>query len=83
MIWRLLTGVAFVANLAGLVTGYGTTVFVEVSYCPATYTTSTLATRTMSSAPSSTSRYVLLVEKMTESNAKQSHSDRPYCHAGF
>ncbi|KIW43362.1 uncharacterized protein PV06_04473 [Exophiala oligosperma] len=61
MIWRLLTGVAFVANLAGLVTGYGTTVFVEVSYCPATYTTSTLATRTMSSAPSSTSSLTPIV----------------------
>lgn len=61
MIWRYLTSVAFVGALVRPVIGYGTTVFVEVSYCPATYMSSALATRTTSSVVSSTPRYVLLV----------------------
>ncbi|KAL6240831.1 hypothetical protein RBB50_012246 [Rhinocladiella similis] len=61
MIWRYLTSVAFVGALVRPVIGYGTTVFVEVSYCPATYMSSALATRTTSSVVSSTPSLIPIV----------------------
>ncbi|KIW10875.1 hypothetical protein PV08_10174 [Exophiala spinifera] len=61
MIWRLITSVAIVANLVRPIIGYGTTVFVEVSYCPATHMTSTLATRTTSSTSSSAPSFTPIV----------------------
>ncbi|KAK5232411.1 hypothetical protein LTR47_006624 [Exophiala xenobiotica] len=50
---RRLAGVALAAHLVSAVFGYGTTISIPVSYCPATYTSATTTSST-SSTPSST-----------------------------
>jgi FlaG/FlaF family flagellin (archaellin) len=45
---RRLAGVALAAHLVSAVFGYGTTISIAVSYCPATYTSATTTSSTSS-----------------------------------
>jgi hypothetical protein len=50
MKWRLLSGVVLALKLVTPAFGYGTTISIGVSYCPATYSSSTTSTSTSSGA---------------------------------